>query len=292
MELNKLYYFNLAAKYQNITKAAEELYISQPALTKTIKALEREFEIPLFFRKGKHIYLTPFGQYLKGETDKIFAVCSNISSEIKKIRQESNNSIRLNVLAATSIVTDAVLEFKKTNSEAIFHIIQNEEANCDISVTTNSVDFANLPDFTRKYIFEEKIYLAAPKSAEYENKTAISLSEVKDKGFVNLSGSRLFRVVCDKFCESVGFVPKIIFESDSPATVKNIIKTGMGIGFWPEFSWSEFPINDINLIPITSPICQRELIIGLHTNVFTPGIVNDFYEFLLNYIMKQTKSSG
>ena len=290
MELNKLYYFHVTAKYQNITKAAEELYISQPALTKTIKAMESEFELPLFQRKGRHIYQTSFGRYLKGETDKIFAVINNISAEIKKIKNESNSSIRLNVLAATSIVTDAVLEYKKTNKDAIFHIIQNEEANCDISVTTNSVNFENLPDFAEKCIFEEKIYLAAPKSDEYANKTSISLNEVRNKGFVNLSGSRLFRVVCDKLCESVGFIPKIIFESDSPATVKNIIKTGMGIGFWPEFSWSEFPVNDINLIPITNPICQRELIIGLHTNAFTPEIVSDFYRFLLNYIMKQIKN--
>ncbi len=289
MELNKLYYFHTVAKHQNITRAAEELYISQPALTKAMKALENEFELPLFYKKGKHIYLTRFGQYLKSEADKMFTIWNNVAIEVKKIKRESDNSIRLNVLAATSIVTDAVLEYKKRNGEAIFHIIQNEESNCDISVTTNSVNFTNLPDFTQRFIFEEKIYLATPKSAEYENKTTISLNEVKDKGFINLSGSRLFRVVCDKFCESVGFKPNIIFESDSPATVKNIIKSGMGIGFWPEFSWSEFPVNDINLIPITNPICQRELIVGLHTNIFVAEIVNDFYGFLLKFISERTE---
>ncbi|MBQ7794775.1 MAG: LysR family transcriptional regulator [Clostridia bacterium] len=289
MELNKLYYFHIAAKHQNLTKAAEELYISQPALTKTIKTLEGELEMQLFYKKGKHIYLTDFGRYLKTETDKMFSIWNNVKSEMKKIKNENNNSIRLNVLAATSIVTDAVLEFKKQNKEAIFHIIQNEEVNCDISVTTNSVNFMNLPEFKRKVIFEEKIYLAAPKSAEYENITEISLEEVRDKGFVNLSGSRLFRVVCDKFCESVGFKPNIIFESDSPATVKNIIKTGAGIGFWPEFSWSEFPVNDINLIPIRTPVCQRELIIGLHANAFTSNIVEEFYAFLLDFIRQHTE---
>ena len=141
MDFNKLYYFHMAAKYQNITKAANELYISQPALTKAIKTLERELEMPLFYKKGKNIYLTYFGDYLKVETDKIFSIVHGIENETKKLKHENNNSIHLNVLAATSIVTDAVLEYKKINSEAIFHIIQNEEANCDISVTTNSVNF-------------------------------------------------------------------------------------------------------------------------------------------------------
>lgn len=289
MELNKLYYFHIVAKYQNITKASEKLFISQPAITKAMKQLEEELETPLFYKKGKHIYLTDFGLYLKGETDKMFAIWKNIQTEAQKNKQIAHSSIHLNVLAATAIVTDAALEFKKAHDNAIFHIIQNEEANCDISISTNSVNFTSLPKFTDKRIFEEKIYLATPKTDEYNNKSAISLDEVADKGFVNLSGSRLFRVVCDKFCESAGFTPNIIFESDSPATVKNIIKTGMGIGFWPEFSWSEFPIDDINLIPIQNPICKRELIIGLHTNTFTSKIVTDFYSFLINYIDRHTK---
>lgn len=292
MELNKLYYFHITAKHQNITKAAEELYVSQPALTKSIKTLEESIGLQLFYKKGKHIYLTAFGEYLKSQTDRIFAIWNSVLLETKTLKRENDSSIRLNVLAATSMVTDAILEYKRMNKDAIFHLIQNEETNCDISVTTNSVNFLHLPEFTRRYIFEEKIYLATPKTPEYEDKQSIDLTDVQTKGFVNLSGSRLFRAVCDTFCESVGFVPNIIFESDSPATVKNIIKAGAGVGFWPEFSWSEFPTEDINLIPIANPICQRELIIGLHMNQFTPPVVTEFYSFLLEYIKEQTKSQS
>ena len=54
---------------------------------------------------------------------------------------------------------------------------------------------------------------------------------------------------------------KIIVDADA-CPVKNIIKAGAGIGFWPEFSWGEFPSVDVDLIPISNPVCQRELIIG------------------------------
>lgn len=284
MELNKLYYFHTVAKYQNVTKAAEELYISQPALTKTIKALEKEMGVELFYKKGRHIHLTQFGEYLKGRTDKMFAIWSNVLTEIEKMKHEYDNLIRLNVLAATPLVTDAVLEYKKINSRAVFHLIQNEEVNCDILITTHSDSMAHLSEFAKRYIFEEKIYLAAPRETEYDGRASISLEEVKDKGFISLSGARLFRAVSDKFCESVGFKPNITFESDSPATVKNIIKAGSGIGFWPEFSWSEFPVEDINLIPITNPVCKREIIVGLNADTSETDTAADFYEFLLNFI--------
>lgn len=289
MELNKLFYFHTVAKHQNVTRAAQELYISQPALTKMIKGLEKELGLPLFCKKGRNIYLTEFGKYLKERTDKMFAIMEGVTEELNKMKNEANNTIKLNVLAATTIVTDAVVEYTKQNKSAIFQIIQNTEVDCDISITTNSVNFSNLPPFTKRCIIEEKIYLAVPKNSEYENKKSIDLKEVKDKGFVNLSGSRLFRIVCDKFCESVGFKQNVIFESDSPATVKNIIRAGSGIGFWPEFSWGEFPTSDVNLIPISNPVCQRELIIGLHNSSAGSKIATEFYDFLLDFIKKQYK---
>ena len=289
MQLNQLYHFYIAAKYQNITNAAKELYISQPALTKSIKCLEKELGFPLFFKKGRNIFLTSYGEYLKGEADKIFTIYNNIIVETSKLKHENDNSVSLNVLAATSLVTDAVLEYKKNNSHVIFHIIQNEEINCDISVFTNMSEQKSIQDYTQKAVFDEKIYLATPKTLEYNNLEAVDLSEMKDKGFVNLSGSRMFRSVCDKFCELVGFTPNIIFESDSPTTVRNIIKTGAGIGFWPEFSWSEFPTEDINLLPILNPECHRELVVSIHENPFTPKVVYDFYDFLVNYIYSHVK---
>lgn len=290
MDLNKLYYFYITAKYQNVTRAAEELYISQPALTKNIKILESEIGLPLFYKKGKHIYLTECGEYLKEQADRVFSIIDSVTDELQRKKEGARNTIKLNVLAASTVVSDAVCEYTKKNKSVIVQIIQNTEVDCDISVTTNSVNFSNLPPFQKRCIIEEKIYLAVPHTQEYKNKTSIDLKEVKDKGFVNLSGSRLFRVVCDKFCESVGFKQHVIFESDSPATVKNIIKAGAGIGFWPEFSWGEFPLSDVNLIPIHNPICQRELIVGLHGNISNNHLATEFYEFLLSYIKKQCKN--
>ena len=119
MELKKLFYFHIVAKHQNVTRAAQELYISQPALTKMIKGLEKELGLPLFCKKGRNIYLTEFGEYLKERTDKIFAIMGGITDELNKMKNEANNTIKLNVLAATAIVTDAVLEYTKQNKSAI-----------------------------------------------------------------------------------------------------------------------------------------------------------------------------
>ncbi|MGN1345528.1 MAG: LysR family transcriptional regulator [Eubacteriales bacterium] len=288
IELNKLYYFYIVAKHEHVTRAAEELCIAQPALTKTVKLLEEEFGVPLFYKKGRNIALTPFGEHLRERLDVVFPILREIPNELEAMKGQAKSTIKLNVLAASTVVTSAIVEYKKQNAQTVFQLIQNEEEmDCDLSVTTNAVDFARLPPFERRCIMEEKIYLAVPKDSEYARCSSIDLSAVKDEGFVNLAGSRLFRVVCDKFCASAGFRAKSIFESDSPAAVRNIIGAGAGVGFWPAFSWGPAASFGIRLLPIRAPVCQRELIVGLHAVPSLSEIAADFYEYLLKFLQER-----
>ena len=288
MELNKLYYFYIVAKHQHVTRAAEELCIAQPALTKTIKQLEDELGVPLFYKKGRNIFLTAFGLHLKERLDGVFSILAELPGELEAMKGQAKTTIKLNVLAASTIVTSAIVEYKKRNEQTVFQLIQNEEEmDCDISVTTNAVDFSRLPPFEKRCIMEENIYLAVPKTSVYAKETSIDLTMVKDEGFVNLAGSRMFRIVCDKFCDSAGFRAKSIFESDSPAAVRNIIGAGAGVGFWPAFSWGQTESFGIKLLPIRNPVCRRELIVGLHTGTSISEVAEDFYEYLLKFMQEQ-----
>ncbi len=291
-ELNKLYYFYVVAKHQHVTRASEELHIAQPALTKTVKLLEEELQVPLFYRKGRGIVLTPFGEHLRERLEDVFGILQNIPEELESMKGQAEKTIRLHVLAASTIITSAIAEYKKQNEDTVFQLIQNEEKkDCDISVTTNAVDFSHLPSFRKRCIMEEKIYLAVPKNSVYARETSVDLRFFKEEGFVNLAGSRLFRTVCDKFCDSAGFRAKIIFESDSPAAVRNLIGAGVGVGFWPAFSWGQITSSEVVLLPIRNPVCQRELIVGLHTENSLSGIAEDFYEYLLNFMREQQQKN-
>ncbi|MBQ8291575.1 MAG: LysR family transcriptional regulator [Clostridia bacterium] len=289
MDLTKLRYFYVVAKHEHVTRAAEEIHIAQPALTKTIKQLEEELETPLFFKQGRNIRLTGFGKYLRDKLAGVFAQLDAIPQELKTLKAEREREVKINVLSATTVVTDAVVAYKKKHSEAVFGLIRNEtETDCDISVSTEGVDQNVLPAFSRRCIMEEKVYLAVPKSSAYAGRESIALKECKDEGFVHLAGSRLFRNVCDRFCAYAGFKPKISFESDSLSAVKNIIGAGAGVGFWPEYTWGKVS-GEIRLLPITDPVCSRELIVGLHETATPSDTALDFYDFLLKFLQKCRK---
>ena len=289
MELTKLRYFYVVAKHGHVTRAAEEIHIAQPALTKAIKLLEEELGVPLFYKRGRNIYLTVFGEYLKGRLDTLLPQIDGIEEELSALKEQESRVVRLNVLAASTAVTDAVIGYKKKNPDVIFQLIQNaEEADCDISVTINTADFSARPPFSRRLVMEEKIYLAVPKNSKYGERESLALVEVKDEGFVNLAGSKLFRAVCDKFCAYAGFKPQISFESDSIVAVRNIIAAHAGVGFWPEYSWGKTSA-DVALVPISDPVCQREIVIGLHETPLQSAAALDFYEYLLRFMQARRK---
>jgi len=281
MDIQKLRYFYEAARLQHITKAAENLHIAQPALTQAIHQLEKDLGVPLFAKNGRNIVLTTYGIHLKNRLEELLPQFETLPDEIKQMKGEVNRTIKLNILAASNFVIESIVKFRKLHPDVIFDFDQNiHNQGYDIVVSTNGVKDTTSRQDRKRVVKHENIYLAVPKISKYSSYESILLEEVKDEYFVMLSSSRLFGMVCNKFCSSVGFSPKILFESDAPSAVKNIVSTGAGIAFWPEYSWGNIQNDEVVLLPITTPPCHRELIFDLY-----PGNSNyaeEFYNFLIN----------
>lgn len=290
MELTQLRYFLEVAKTQHVTRSAEILHIAQPALTQSIHRLENELEVPLFVSKGRNIVLTPYGKYFYEKVEPLLKNLSELPGNLKEMAKTENATIHLNVLAASSLVTEAIIEYQKIDDELRIQLHQNERNELDdIRVTTrmffNEKENAKTSDL--RFVCTEKIYLAVPNIPEFKGKKKITLEEIKDIcknwGFISLLGSKQLRSICDKYCEDAGIKPNIIFESDSPAAVKNMIAANIGIGFWPEFSWGALDTKKVNLLKISKPSCSRDILITCKKNKAENSHVENFYNFLTGY---------
>ena len=282
--MNQLKYFLEAANSQHITKSAEKLHISQPSLTKAIHRLEAELEVPLFVAKGRNIVLTEYGKYLRRKLLPIMEEFDRLPEQMKMMAQLEKETIHLNVLAASEIVIEAIMEYKKTHRNINFQLMQNSESQLyDIGVSTRL--FYHSPENKAAYetVYTEKIHLAVPASHRLARKKSINLKEAEEEGFISLMGSRQLRWICDRFCAHAGFTPQIIFESDNPAVVKNMIAANMGVGFWPEFTWGRIENDRVKILRIHEPLCQRNIIIDYKQNKVDGREVRKFYEFLISY---------
>ncbi len=292
MEFTKLRYFYTVAKLGHVTRAAEEIHIAQPALTKAIKQLEEELEAPLFYKQGRNIRLTPFGEYLKEKIEPILAQIDRIPSELADLKQARQRSVKLNVLTASYTVTEGAVAYKKRHPDTIFQLMRNEtEPDCDVSVTTDTTDTSVLPPVVACHSMEEKIYLAVPKNSRYAKQRSITLAEVKEEGFVHLAGSRTFSALCDTFCMRAGFKPNVTFESDSLIAVKNIIGANAGVGFWPACSWGRLT-SDAILLPIAGQDCKRIITVSLHESPYPSAASEEFYHFLVKFLQTRKRALG
>ena len=283
MDIAKLRYFHAVAEEQHVTRAAEKIAIAQPALTQAIKSLEREFGVSLLKKQGRNIVLTEYGTYLKKRLDQLLPELDSLAGELAALKEQNGKTIRLSIQAASNFVVNAIVKYRALHPDVVFDFEQaTHRRDCDLIVSTNGLEQTSYPQpLCKRCIKEERIYLAVPKHSPYASRPEIDLTDVKQEDFVMLSTSRLFGVVCNKLCASVGFVPRVVFESDSPAVVQSIVSSGIGIAFWPEYSWGEVNTADIILLPISNPICQRELIMELFHRPLQSHHAENFYEFLL-----------
>jgi len=212
----------------------------------------------------------------------------DIPEQLKMMVALEGETIHMNVLAASSLVMEAIIEYKKEHRDINFQLHQNVESELyDIAVTTKL--FYQGGDEKNSFACAEEIYLAVPENAKYRKMESICLVETAEEGFISLLGSRGFRYICDRFCQHAGFTPKIIFESDNPAAVKNMIAANMGIGFWPEFTWGSAESENVRLLKIAEPVCQRDIIINYNRNKTDNRNVVEFFEFLTEYFEERKR---
>ncbi len=282
MEINQLRYFYEAARLEHITKAANALGVAQPAITLSVHKLERELGVKLFARNGRGVSLTECGRYLYDKLGPIFKTLESFPEDLRRIAKYEEDSVNINLLAASAMLTEIIIDYKRQHPEVTFRISQSDDAlSTDITVRNEPGDVKPSVD---AYAVYEHIFIAVRKDSPLAKKNSVRLDDIKEAGFVSLSATRGFRSMCDLFCRSAGFSPRIIFETENPATVMNLIESGIGIGFWPERTWGKHS-DRIKLIPISYPECSRTLIIE-KTNNRNTAAVDAFYSYAVEALEK------
>ena len=104
MELLQLRYFCTVAHYQSVTRAAAELMISQPALSKTIRNLEREVGVPLFERRGKYIQLNRMGELFYSQVRHALNTLDDGVSKLSDMSDAPSGEVHLLVQGASNFL--------------------------------------------------------------------------------------------------------------------------------------------------------------------------------------------
>jgi DNA-binding transcriptional LysR family regulator len=183
----RLQVFYTVAKRLNFTRAAEELFITQPAVTKHIHEIEKYFNVKLFERNGTRIKLTPAGETLLQHTEELFALHRNIAFEMSTLSRQHKGRLRIgaSTTIAQYVLPPLLAAFnKKMNGIKITLHTDNTEK-IEAALLNKEIDLGIIEGYSKnrsiKYdVFtKDEIVLVARTDSPIAKKTMIKPEELK-----------------------------------------------------------------------------------------------------------------
>ncbi len=142
MELRELRYIREIAKTGNLTKAAENLFVSQPNLSKVIRKLETELNTPLFYRKGKQLFPTEAGTILISGADGVLQQVGRVEEQISSLNKLEKGRVFLGIPAviARLYFTPILVDFKSRHKDIEIHMMEGGGLEVQDKVTAGELD--------------------------------------------------------------------------------------------------------------------------------------------------------
>ena len=286
MELKQLSCFLVTARWQHITRAAGAIGISQPALSRMIAQLEREVGTPLFDRKDRGICLNAAGECLRQHAERVFAELEDARRALRDLSDDDHGEIRLAVLVASALLPDLLGGFRSRHPNTAFQLVQHgpgsaSDVAADVVITSMPVSIAG---YRNTAVLTEEILLAVPRDHPLAGRESIRLEDAADGDFISLSPKRQLREMTDAMCRMAGFAPRIVFESDDPATVRGLIRAGQGIAFMPACTWGRQAGDAMVRLHIQSPRCERTIYLAHDASRYPSHAVRAFSRYAAEHI--------
>lgn len=259
MDTQQLEYFLDVAQTEHMTKSAHRLHVAQPALSRQIARLEDELGVPLFDRVGRGLRLTDAGRAFQAGLEPICRDLARLKAEVTRMGAGEPCALRIRVGAASRIAADALAQWAGRAGRPAVSLTQAAQAaGEEVDVVIDSEPPSGC---ARTCAFSERVMLAVPAGWDVA-KVPIRLADVAGEGFISLSASSGFCRFTQELCREAGFEPRVSLESDNPSVVRKMIGLGLGVGFWPEFSWGEVEGGEVALVPL-DVARRREVHVGL-----------------------------
>ncbi|WP_281886131.1 LysR family transcriptional regulator [Paenibacillus sp. YYML68] len=267
--------------HQNMTKAAESLYISQPALTNRLRQMEKEFGVQIVHRGRRGVHFTPEGEYLARCADEMITRMRTIKEQVLNMNDRVVGTLRL---AVTNLITRKKLpkllklfkhqypdvEFKVMTgwSKDVFHQVYNQEVH--VGIVRGDYAWAD----QKHLLFEEKVCIASSEPLE--------MGELPSQPRIDYQTDPLFKSFIDQWwSENYTVPPRVGMEVDKAETCKEMLLNGLGYAILPHtvIEDAEALYTEVLLDTSGEPIVRRTWLY-YHEEMLELNIVRTFVEFV------------
>lgn len=299
MNLDFLQTFIKIAQYGNLTKVAEELGISQPAITKQLKVLEQEFGAELLHRGQKQVSLTQAGTVLELYAQQIVTLIDKAKYDVSKLHKTVSGKL---CVAASTIPGHYILPFIAGEFCQEFpqvHLTFEDGDTDEVikKVLDKSVHIGAVGDcpghqqLTCRHFFTDRLILIVPPSHHWAKEKHISLNEMKKGTFVwreKGSGTRksIERILAAQDVDADNI--KIAIELGSTESIITAVEAGYGVSFVSKWSvQNELQTGRVKEVEVIGFDGTRDLYFIYLKSDVVPRTVETFINFANSATMKE-----
>lgn len=276
--LHQLQLFLKIVQTKSITEAANELHLTQPAVSIQLKNLQDQFDIPLTEVIGRKLYVTEFGYEIAEAATKILNEVQQINFKTAKYKDQIFGTLRVSSVSTGKYIIPYFLsDFIKTNQNVDLILDVTNKGLVVEALKNNQIDFALMSvvpeqlNLCSEPLMENKLYLVGNKNFEIE-KVCYDLDIFEKMPIIFREEGSGTRHVVEKFWLQRKLKVTKKMELTSNETVKQAVIAGLGIAVMPLIGIKNELLNgDLKIIPVKNfPLCSQWSIFWQKDKMFSP----------------------
>jgi DNA-binding transcriptional LysR family regulator len=285
--------FRAVAEQLSFRKAAEELYLTQPAVSLQIKALEEDLGVQLFDRTGAHIALTAAGKILLECSAQVNSLLLQAEQDIARLSGEHAGQL---ALGASTTIAQYVLprllgEFRREHPRVYPTLISGNTEHIVDAVKQQKIELgfiegpARSRDVKTEPFLEDELVLIASTAHEWAERNSVSCAEIAAGPLLMRERGSGTRHVIELALERQGVKRNslhIVMELDSTEAIKSAVEAGLGIGFVSRWAIAkDLRLNNsFRIIAVEGLQIEREFLVAYASGHGSAGLAIEFRRFL------------
>lgn len=245
MELYRLRYFEAVARLGNVTRAARELHIAQPSLSKQIRALESELGVALFDRVGRRVELTDAGRLLLPYARRALREIAAAREALEQRADLARGRIAIGAppTIGARLLPQVLADFNGRHPGIELELHEAGSAPLVRQLLDGEVDLAVVPvpvaDAAYVELFTEDLVIAVAAGHRLAGRGAVASAELADEGFIMFPPSYGLRDRTLQFWREAGLAPRVVLDGGEMATVLRLAAVGLGVALVPRLALDE-----------------------------------------------------
>lgn len=264
MEMQQVRYFVALADTLNFTRAAEKCNVSQPALTRAIQQLEHELGGPLFHRERGNTHLSELGRMMFPYLQTVEQSCRAARDQARAVKRLEQATLTIGTMCTIGpqLISDLLVRFRAQHPNVEVRVVDTGGPQMIELLQKGDLEVAvvgvpdELPDTLHQLpIFEEDFVIVLPPNHRLCTRNPIPAAELDQEPYVSRTNCEVFEPVRKALVER-GVNLRQVFSSPRDDWVQGMIKAGLGLGFFPEFSVTD---PDLVVRPLIEPSFSRTI---------------------------------